>query len=92
MAKLNYININKIMSEEDIQKILDRLGNRVGYLSEENRLCKLRDDAGRELIGQLAQYLASEDWISLYESSENIFMKDLMKEWGAHLFPEDYKW
>ena len=80
------------MNEEDIQEILDRLGNRVGYLSEENRLCKLRDDAGRELIGQLAQYLASEDWVSLYESSENMFMKDLMKEWGAHLFPEDYKW
>ena len=92
MDKLYYININKIMNEEDIQEILDRLGNRVGYLSEENRLCKLRDDAGRELIGQLAQYLASEDWISIYESSENIFVKDIMKQWGAHLFPKDYKW
>ena len=80
------------MNEEDIKEILDRLGNRVGHLSEENRLCKLRDDAGRELIGQLAQYFAPEDWVSLYESSENMFMKDLMKEWGTHIFPEDYKW
>ena len=80
------------MKEEDIQEILDRLGSRVGYLSEENRLCKLRDDAGQELIGQLGQYLSTEDWVSLFESSENIFVKDLMKEWGAHLFPEDYKW
>ena len=79
------------MNEKDIKDILDKLGNRVSQLSEENRLCKLRDDAGQELIGQIGQYLSSEDWVSLFESTENIFVKDLMKEWGAHLFPEDYK-
>jgi len=80
------------MNEENIQEILDRLGSRVSHLSEENRLCRLRDDAGQELIGQLGQYLSSEDWVSLYESTENIFVKDLMKEWGAHLFPKNYKY
>ena len=80
------------MNEEDIQKILERLGSRVSHLSEENRLCKLRDDAGQELIEQLGQYLSTEDWVSLFESTENMFVKDLMKEWGAHLFPENYKW
>ena len=80
------------MNEEDIQKILDRLGSRVSHLSEENRLCKLRDNAGQELIGQLSEYISPEDWVSLFESSENMFVKDLMKEWGAHLFPKDYKW
>jgi hypothetical protein len=30
--------------------------------------------------------------VSLFESTENMFVKDLMKEWGAHLFPENYKW
>ena len=80
------------MNEEDIQEILDRLGNRVGHLSEENRLCKLRDDAGQELIGKLSEYISPEDWVSLFESSENMFVKDLMREWGTHLFPEDYKW
>ena len=80
------------MNEEDIQEILDRLGSSVSYLSEENRLCRLRDDAGQELIGELGQYLSSEDWVSVFESTENIFVKDLMKEWGAHLFPKDYKW
>jgi len=80
------------MNEEDIQEILDRLGSSVSYLSEENRLCRLRDDAGQELIGELGQYLSSEDWVSVFESTENIFVKDLMKEWGAHLFPENYKW
>ena len=80
------------MNEEDIQKILERLGSRVSHLSEENRLCKLRDDAGQELIGQLGLYLSTEDWVSLFESTENMFVKDLMKEWGSHLFPENYKW
>ena len=79
------------MNEKDIQEILDNLGSRVGHLSEENRLCKLRDDAGQELIGQLGQYLSPTDWVSLFESSENMFVKDLMKEWGAHLFPKDYQ-
>ena len=80
------------MNEEDIQEILERLGSRVSHLSEENRLCKLRDDAGQELIGQLGQYLSPVDWVNLYESTVNMFVKDLMKEWGAHLFPEDYKY
>ena len=41
------------MNQENIQDILDRLGSRVSYLSEENRLCKLRDEAGKELLLQL---------------------------------------
>ena len=79
------------MNKENIQEILERLGSRVSHLSEENRLCRLRDDAGQELIRQLGQYLSSEDWVSLFESTENMFVKDLMKEWGSHLFPENYK-
>ena len=80
------------MNKENIQEILDRLGSRVSHLSEENRLYKLRDDAGQELIGKLGEYISPEDWVSLFESTENMFVKDLMKEWGAHLFPENYKW
>jgi len=80
------------MNEEDIQEILDRLGSRVSLLSEENRLYKVRDDAGQQLIEQLGEYISSEDWVILFESSENMFVKDLMKEWGARLFPDDYKW
>ena len=80
------------MNKENIQEILERLGSRVSHLSEENRLCKLRDNAGQELIGQLGQYLSTEDWVRLFESTENMFVKDLMKEWGVHLFPENYKW
>ena len=79
------------MNKENIQEILDRLGSRVSHLSEENRLCKLRNDAGQELIGQLGEYISPEDWVILFESIENTFVKDLMKEWGNHLFPKDYK-
>ena len=79
------------MNEENIQDILDKLGSSVSYLSEENRLCKLRDDAGRELILQLKSYISTEDWIKIYESTDNTFVKDLMKEWGAELFPVDYR-
>ena len=78
------------MDKNNIQEILDRLGNKVGHLSEENRLCKLRDDAGKELIAQLDQYISSVDWVKIYESNESTFVKDLMKEWGIHLFPKDY--
>ena len=92
MNKLCPINSNEIMNEEDIQEILDRLGSRVSLLSEENRLYKVRDDAGQQLIEQLGEYISSEDWVILFESSENMFVKDLMKEWGARLFPDDYKW
>ena len=70
--------------------ILDKLGSRVGYLSEENRLCKLRDDAGRKLILQLEPYISPEDWVKIYESTDDTFVKDLMKEWGIHFFPKDY--
>ena len=79
------------MTEEDIQEILETLGSRVGILSEENRLCKVRDDAGKELISQLADIISPSDWVNLYESTDNTFVKDLMKEWGPHFFPEDYE-
>ena len=78
------------MNEDDLQSILDKLGNRVGILSEENRLCKVRDEAGKELISQLTDIIDPNDWVTLYESTENSFVKDLMKKWGAHIFPRDY--
>ena len=60
------------MNEQGIQEILDKLGSRVSQLSEENRLCKLHDDAGKELFTILDQYIAPEDWVNIYESTENM--------------------
>ena len=79
------------MTEKEIQTRLDTLGNHVSQLSEENRLHKLNSDAGKELLFQLKEIINSEDWILLYESCENTFVKDIMKEWGLHLFPENYQ-
>ena len=79
------------MTEENIQEILDRLGNRVSILSEENRISKIRDDVGKELISNLAEIITPTDWKELYESTENTFIRELMKEWGSNLFPENYE-
>ena len=79
------------MTEENIQEILDRLGNRVSILSEENRISKIRDDAGKELISNLAEIITPTDWKELYESTDNPFVRDIMKEWGSNLFPENYE-
>ena len=79
------------MTKENIQEILDRLGNRVSMLSEENRISKVRDKAGKELISNLAEIITPMDWKELYESTENTFIRELMKEWGSNLFPENYE-
>ena len=79
------------MTEENIQEILDRLGNRVSMLSEENRISKVRDKAGKELISNLAEIITPTDWKKIYESTENTFIRELMKEWGSNLFPENYE-
>ena len=79
------------MTEENIQEILDRLGNRVSMLSEENRISKVRDKAGKELISNLAEIITPTDWKELYESTDNTFVRDIMKEWGSNLFPENYE-
>ena len=79
------------MKEKDIQQILDNLGNRVGKLSEENRLYKLKNDTSKILFGKLGELINQEDWLNLYESCENNFLKDLMREWGTHFFPNKYK-
>ena len=60
-------------------------------LSEENRISKIRDEAGKELISNLAEIITPMDWKELYESTENTFIRDLMKEWGSNLFPENFK-
>ena len=40
---------------------------------------------------QLQTIINSKDWINIYESCENDFVKDIMKEWGIDFFPNDYK-
>ena len=80
------------MSENDIQEVLDKLGWQVSKIAEENRVYKLHESALKEFISQLSQFISKEDWVKLYESGNEPFVKDLMKEWGSQLFPKDYNY
>lgn len=79
------------MTEKDIREMLEDLGSKVSILAEENRVCKTRDESGRKLISLLGDYLTQSDWIKLYESTDDLYIKNIMKDWGSHLFPEDFE-
>ena len=78
------------MTAEDIQKILENLGEKVSILAEENRLLQTRDDAGRQLISLLSNNINEEDWVKIYQSTDDVFIKEIMLDWGADLFPEGF--
>ena len=80
------------MSENDIQEVLDKLGRQVSKIAEENRVYQLHESALKEFISQLSQFISKEDWVKIYESGNEPFVKDLMKEWGSQLFPKDYNY
>ena len=80
------------MNDNDIQEVLDKLGRQVSKIAEENRVYKLHESALKELFSQLSQFISKEDWVKLYESGNEPFVKDLMKEWGSQLFPKDYNY
>jgi|TARA_B100000749_G_scaffold231489_1_gene188217 L-asparaginase/Glu-tRNA(Gln) amidotransferase subunit D len=78
------------MTAEDIQKILENLGEKVSILAEENRLLQTRDDAGQQLISLLSNNINEEDWVKIYQSTDDVFIKEIMLDWGADLFPEGF--
>ena len=78
------------MTAEDIQKILENLGEKVSILAEENRVLQTRDDAGKQLISLLSNNINEEDWVKIYQSTDDVFIKEIMLDWGADLFPEGF--
>ena len=78
------------MTAEDIQKILENLGEKVSILAEENRLFQTRDDAGQQLISLLSNNINEEDWVKIYQSTDDVFIKEIMLDWGADLFPKGF--
>ena len=78
------------MREEDIQKILQNLGERVSVLAEENRVRLTRDDACRHLIKLMSEFISPNEWLNIYQNTDDIFIKEIMLDWGAHLFPEGF--
>tara|TARA_Y100001970_G_C14186603_1_gene832959 strand:- start:828 stop:1073 length:246 start_codon:yes stop_codon:yes gene_type:complete len=80
-----------MIEKQDIRELLENLGSKVSLLAEENRVCKNRDDAGKQLIALLKDYISEQDWLDLYKSIDDIYVKELMIEWGPNLFPVDFK-
>ena len=78
------------MTAEDIQKILENLGEKVSILAEENRVLQTRHDAGQQLISLLSNNINEEDWVKIYQSTDDVFIKEIMLDWGADLFPEGF--
>ena len=78
------------MTAEDIQKILENLGEKVSILAEENRMLQTRYDAGQQLISLLSNNINEEDWVKIYQSTDDVFIKEIMLDWGADLFPEGF--
>ena len=78
------------MTAEDIQEILENLGEKVSILAEENRVKQTQHEAGRQLISLLSTDINKEDWVKIYQSTNDKFIKEIMLDWGAHLFPEGF--
>ena len=78
------------MTEQDIRELLETLGRKVSILAEENRVCNNHDEAGRNLIALLVKYITEEDWFTIYQSTEDTLIKELMLDWGADFFPKDF--
>ena len=78
------------MTAEDIQEILENLGEKVSILAEENRVRQTQHEAGRQLISLLSTNINKEDWVKIYQSTNDKYIKGIMLDWGAHLFPEGF--
>ena len=74
------------MKESEIQKILEKLGGKVSILAEENRICKNRENAAKQLINLIGKYITIEDWNSILNETDDIFIKEIMKEWTPKEF------
>ncbi len=69
---------------------MENLGEKVSILAEENRVLQTRDDAGQQLISLLSNNINEEDWVKIYQSTDDVFIKEIMLDWGADLFPEGF--
>ena len=79
------------MKESEIQKILEKLGGKVSILAEENRICKNREDASKQLIQLIGKYISIKDWNSILNETDDVFIKDIMKEWTPEKFIKNDK-
>ena len=76
---------------KDIRELLENLGSKVSLLAEENRLSQNRENAARNLFQLLKDYISKDKWLDLYNSIDDTYVKNLMLEWGNHIFPDTFK-
>ena len=79
-------------NQYDIRELLEHLGSKVSILAEENRVWGNRHNALEGFIKLLEDYISKDDWIKIYESTDNKYIKDLMIKHGVKFFPEDSKY
>ncbi|MDP6570012.1 MAG: hypothetical protein QF472_06680 [Candidatus Marinimicrobia bacterium] len=79
------------MSTINIQEALDNLGQQVSKIAEENRVFKLHEESLQKFVQNLGDYISPEDWGMIYNTIDDIFIKEVMKDWGSNLFPKDFK-
>ena len=39
----------------------------------------------------LGKYILKEDWVKIYKSNDDPYIKKLMLDWGLNLFPENFE-
>ncbi len=67
------------MSTINIQEALDNLGQQVSKIAEENRVFKLHEESLQKLVQILGEHISSEDWELIYNNTDDIFIREVMK-------------
>ena len=79
------------MSTINIQEALDNLGQQVSKIAEENRVFKLHEELLQKFVQILGDHISPEVWGVIYNTTDDIFIREVMKDWGSNLFPKDFK-
>tara|TARA_B100000029_G_scaffold463020_1_gene496013 strand:- start:172 stop:414 length:243 start_codon:yes stop_codon:yes gene_type:complete len=79
------------MSTINIQEALDNLGQQVSKIAEENRVFKLHEESLQKFVQILGDHISPEVWGVIYNTTDDIFIREVMKDWGSNLFPKDFK-
>jgi hypothetical protein len=43
-----------------------------------------------DLIKLISEFISQNQWLNIYQNTDDIFIKEIMLDWGAHLFPEGF--
>ena len=78
--------LSRKISELGIYPAVDPLDSTSKILAPE----VVGDDAGRHLFKLMSECISPNQWLNIYQNTDDIFIKEIMLDWGAHLFPEGF--